>query len=70
MEALIRVSSLFGLADSVWQAVDPWGRARFWGRWLAASGRGTVRPRVEAAVQFALCLYLLRRPAGRHGGSA
>lgn len=61
MEQLLKVIALWGIADSVWMAIDPAGWSRFWGRFIGKAGEGGPLPRVLAVIQLAISLYLVLR---------
>lgn len=61
MVLVLKVVAVWGLADSLWMALDPAGWAGFWGRFIRKIGEGGIRARLMAATECAFCLYLLGR---------
>lgn len=61
METLLKVVGVWGVADALWIALDPAGWSRFWGGFIARTGRGGVLARALAAAELAFSLYLVLR---------
>jgi hypothetical protein len=56
---VIEFLGVWGIADSIWLALNPRSWAHFWGRWIARIGGGGLAPRLVALLQIGLSLALI-----------
>ena len=61
MGLLIKLLAVWGLADSMWLAARPKQWSEFWGRTTGMVGENTTAAKALAGLQFAACMWILRR---------
>jgi hypothetical protein len=61
MNLVIKALALWGLLDSMWLAADPKAWSRFWRQGVDVIGDSKGVAKTLAGVQFAICMWLLKR---------
>lgn len=61
MGLIIKLLAMWGMADSVWMSVRPKQWSGFWGVIISMIGEKPVYARALAGLQFAVCMWMLKR---------
>jgi hypothetical protein len=61
MGLIIKLLAMWGLADSLWMSLRPKQWSSFWGVVINEVGEKPSYARALAGLQFAVCMWMLKR---------